>query len=117
MKKIIAIVVFMLGLGFTANAQSTSAEPGTKAAFHEAALKDVKALGKVVKLNEHEVQMFTGLFESKHQELYNINKNGLSEQRKDAVYQWTDAKIRASISQDRMAKVDAEPELLKQLTH
>jgi len=124
MKKIIAILVIMLGFGFTANAQvkkfnvksattntqSVAADP----AVEQAANKDVTDLTKVITtLNAVEKQNFKGLFEYKHREL----KKALTAEQKKTLAATIDAKLRASLTSDQMAKLDSNKKVLTQLTN
>jgi len=118
MKKIVALVVMMLGFGFTAAAQ-TAAKPAKAAvaaqsSFAEPAKKDVAALDKVVGLSAQEKQSFQGLFEYKYRELEQVSK---SEDRKAIISQTIEAKVRATLTPEKMAKLEAKPEVLKQITH
>lgn len=122
MKKIIALFVITLGLSFTASAQQKKAavKPAAQATatatdFKAAAGKDVAALNKVVTLSDTDKQNFQGLFEYKHHELN--QPVALSEERKSILSQSIEAKLRATLSADQMAKLDNNPELLKTLTH
>lgn len=118
MKKIVALFVFMLGFGFTATAQQTAAKPAktvtAQSSFASDAKKDVAALDKVVALSAQQKQSFQGLFEYKHRELAQVAG---SEERKAIVAQTIEAKVRATLTQDQMAKLDAQPEVLKKVTH
>ncbi|KGO85634.1 hypothetical protein Q765_15605 [Flavobacterium rivuli WB 3.3-2 = DSM 21788] len=123
MKKIIAILVVMLGFGFTANAQQKrvsvkSPTTGVQAVakdpvVEQAATKDLTALTKVVTLNDVEKQNFKGLFEYKHREL----KKALTPDQKKVLLNSIDAKLRASLTPDQMAKLDANKKTLTQLTN
>lgn len=125
MKKIIALFVIMLGLSFSASAQQKKAavKPAKQVATSQAgatdlkaaATKDVAALNKVATLNDADKQSLQGLFEYKYGQL---NQGvALSQDRKDIIAQTIEAKLRATLSADQMAKVDNNPTLLKQLTH
>lgn len=124
MKKIIALFVIMVGFSFTANAQQKKAAVKTTAAttanvdakqqkIQADAKADLNALNAVVKLSDADKQSIQGLFEYK----YRLHGEGLSQERKDVLSQTIDAKIRATLSADQVAKLDANPKLLKQLTH
>ncbi|MFP9098800.1 hypothetical protein ACLI09_07090 [Flavobacterium sp. RHBU_24] len=118
MKKIVALVVMMLGFGVTASAQTTArpakAAVATQSSFAESAKKDVAALDKVVALSAQEKQSFQGLFEYKYRELEQVSK---SEDRKAIIAQTIEAKVRATLTPEKMAKLEAKPEVLKQITH
>lgn len=113
----------MVGFGFTANAQQKKAAVKATAAtttnvdakqqkIQADAKADVNALNAAVKLSDADKQSMQGLFEYKYR-----THEGLSQERKDVLSQTIDAKIRATLSADQLAKLDANPKLLKQLTH
>jgi hypothetical protein len=106
MKKIIALLTLFFAFTFNVSAQE-------KANVTELAKNDVVALAKVVKLTQQDETNFMGLFKKKHEVLSQAN---LSEDRRKIVVKSIDAKLRATLTADQMAKVDANPELLKQLT-
>jgi hypothetical protein len=118
MKKIVALVVMMLGFGLTASAQTAvkpaKANTATQTSFAESGKKDVVALDKVVTLTEQQKQSFQGLFEYKYRELALVAD---SAERKAVVSQTIDAKVRATLTPEQMAKLDAKPEVLKKITH
>ena len=122
MKKIIALMVVMLGFGFTATAQqkkivrpsvSTAQEAPKDAAVEQAALKDVAALNKVVTLTDAEKVTYKGLFEHKHRQL----KANLTDDQKTVLFQSIDAKLRAGLNPAQMAKLDSNKKVLATLTH
>lgn len=106
MKKIIALLT--LFFAFTVNVAAQD-----KGNANELAKADVALLGKTVKLTAQDEANFVGLFAKKHEVLSTPN---LSEERRKVVVKSIDAKLRATLSADNMAKVDANPELLKKLT-
>jgi hypothetical protein len=122
MKKIIALMVVMLGFGFTATAQqrkftvkspTTGVQSAADPAVTQAAAKDLTALSKTVTLTDVEKQNFKGLFEYKHREL----KKALTADQKKVLLGSIDAKLRASLTPEQMAKLDANKKLLTQLTN
>ena len=129
MKKIIALsAILTLGLGFTASAQQKKAVkqtvktapatlPVTDAEIKVAADKNVSSLNKVIALTDNEKQMFQGLFETKYRMLEYAAQKGNNEADKETVYKSIEAKLRATLSADKMAKLDAKPAVLKELTH
>lgn len=129
MKKIIALsAILTLGLGFTASAQqkkpakqvvktAQAALPATDAEVKKAAQKNVTTLNGVVTLTDAEKQMFQGLFETKYRNLQSVAKAGNKAADKEGVSQSIEAKLRATLSADKMAKLDAKPAVLKELTH
>lgn len=120
MKKIIALFVIMLGFSFTASAQqkapkkAATATAPAQASVAELAKKDVAALDGVVKLSAQEKQTFQGLFEYKHNQFAQVQG---SADRKAVISETIDAKVRATLSADQMAKLEAKPEVLKAITH
>lgn len=119
MKKIITILVVMLAFGFSANAQKKEAKPATQAVaqqkedIKQLAMKDVEALGKVIKFTGTQKDDFLGLFEYKHREL----ANNLSADRKASLSKVIEAKIKASLSPEELAKLEKNPAVLKKLTN
>ena len=116
MKKIVALVIMMLGFGFTAAAQ-TAAKPAkaavaSQSSFAEAAKKDVVTLDKAVVLSAAQKQSFQGLFEYKFTQFKEVAS---STERKAIISQTIEAKIRATLTPEQMAKLDAKPEVLKQI--
>lgn len=106
MKKIIALLTLFFAFTMNVSAQE-------KANFDQLAKSDVALLAKTVKLTAQDEVSFTGLFKKKHEVLSTPN---LSEERRKIIVKSIDAKLRATLSADNMAKVDANPELLKKLT-
>jgi Mn2+/Fe2+ NRAMP family transporter len=129
MKKIIALSALLtLGIGFTATAQQKKATlttaPAQKAALPanaaeiiKAADKNVATLNSVVTLTAEEKQMFQGLFKTKYKNLNRIAAAGNDAAEKESTYKAIEMKLRATLSPDKMAKLDAKPAILKELTH
>lgn len=124
MKKIIAILVVTLAFGFSANAQQKKAATKPAATktvsaaqatedIKQLALKDVAALGEVVKLSNTQKDDFLGLFEYKHRHY----ADNLSAERRAGVAQTIEAKIKASLSPDDISKLEAKPGLMKKLVN
>jgi len=125
MKKIIALFVFMLAFGLTANAQQKKAATASAAAttvvkadaeaIKKAAVKDVAAMKEVIELNAQDQQSMLGLMEYKHR---NLQENpGFSAERKAALSQTIEAKLRATLNADQMEKLSKMPDLMKRLTN
>lgn len=125
MKKIIALFVFMLAFGLTANAQQKKAATASAAAttvvkadaeaIKKAAVKDVAAMKEVIELNAQDQQSMLGLMEYKHR---NLQENpGFSAERKAALSQTIEAKLRATLNTDQMEKLSKMPDLMKRLTN
>ena len=106
MKKIIALLTLFFTFSMNVAAQE-------KVNLDQLAKNDVTLLGKTVRLTAQDEVTFNGLFKKKYEVLSTPN---LSEERKKIVTKSIDAKLRATLSADNMAKVDANPELLKKLT-
>lgn len=106
MKKIFALLTLFFAFTMNVSAQD-------KGNVNELAKADIALLGKTVKLTAQDQTNLTALFAKKHEVLSTPN---LSEERKKVVIKSIDAKLRATLSAENMAKVDANPELLKQLT-
>jgi len=124
MKKIIALLVVMLGFGFTATAQQKKVVVKSPTAtdvrtitpdpvVEQAAAKDLTALSKTITLTDVEKQNFKGLFEYKHREL----KKTLTADQKKVLLNSIDAKLRASLTPEQMAKLDSNKKVLSQLTN
>lgn len=122
MKKIIALFVLMLAFGLNANAQqkkapqaaaTTTAQNPAEQTIKQAAVKDLTAMMQVVELEATKQQDFLGLFEYKHRLL----QEDLSAERKAILAETIEAKMRAGLNSDQMAKLSQSPALLKKLTH
>lgn len=124
MKKIIALSALLtFGIGFTASAQQKKAAvnapvkqtelPVKNTEVTKAAKKNVATLNSVVALSDTEKQMFQGLFETK----YEMLKKAATPAEKENIYNAIEQKLRATFTADKMAKLDAKPEVLKALTH
>ncbi|AXG72867.1 hypothetical protein DVK85_00920 [Flavobacterium arcticum] len=120
MKKIIALFAMMLAFGYTANAQQRKATAAVQqtsvdeTAIKQAGTKDVKALAEFIELSADEKTAFQGLFEYKHRTLADKN---LSQERKDILAEQIKLKIEATISSDRVEKLNKNPKLMNILTH
>lgn len=125
MKKIIALIALSLGVGFTASAQQKKATaPATvktqtlsDAEIVKAANNDVASLNSVVALTDNEKTMFNELFTTKYRNFREVSVANASPDRKDVISQVIESKLRATLSADKMAKLDANPEVLKKITH
>jgi hypothetical protein len=126
MKKIIALFVIMLACGVSANAQQkknvASATPAVtaqqgndvNASIRSAAIKDVENLSEFVQLTPEQKTGFKGLFEYKQNLL---QKENLSAERKAVLAQAIEAKIKASLTPDQVAKLEDNPKLLQMLVN
>jgi ABC-type transporter MlaC component len=106
MKKIIALLTLFFAFTMNVSAQD-------KGTATELAKKDIESLSKIVKITAQNEQTFVALFENKHRAYATPN---LSEERKKVVAKSVDAKLRATLDADQMAKLDSNPEVLKKLT-
>lgn len=120
MKKIIALFVFMLAFGLTANAQkkqAAQAAPATETAnaaelaIKQASSKDLALLMEVVELDTTNKQNLLGLFEWKHRYL----AQNLSNERKAIIADTVEAKMKATLTPDQNAKLATSPALLEKL--
>ena len=105
MKKIVLILSFLFA--FSMNAQDKKLTPA------DAAKADALELQSLVKLTDTETNNMTNLFVMKYQML---EVEGISSERKSIMKQTLDAKIRASLTPDQMATLEAKPVVLKRLT-
>ncbi|MFP9114009.1 hypothetical protein ACLI1A_08695 [Flavobacterium sp. RHBU_3] len=126
MKKIIALIALSLGVGFTASAQQKKATaPATvktqtqlsDAEIAAAAKNDVASLNSVVTLTDSEKSMFNELFTTKYRNFREVSVPNASPDRKEIISQNIESKLRATLSADKMAKLDANPAVLKKITH
>lgn len=110
MKKFIAALTLILAFSVNANAQDkkelTSAEKGKK---------DAVALAQYLDLNETMTADFERLFEQKYRTLEDKN---LSQERRAEVSRIIELKIRATLTDAQMEKLQANKDLFKSLiTH
>ncbi|MNK01445.1 hypothetical protein D3C87_192450 [compost metagenome] len=121
MKKTIALLVVMLAFGLNANAQQKNTttpvavnkvDPAKNAAFHEAALKDIKTLSEYIKLTPQQEVGLKSLFENKHR-MYAQN---IGDERKAILAKNTGNKLKSSLTPEQYAKIANNTELLKVLT-
>lgn len=117
MKKIIALFVFMLAFGLTANAQQNTAKQGAQTSVQQkikqSAAKDVALLMEVIELDADDKQRFFDLFENKH----SLLQQNLSEDRKTELAKAIKAKMEAILDADQNAKLAQVPSLMEKLTH
>lgn len=121
MKKIIALFVFMLAFGLTANAQqkkatqaaATATETPEQLAIKQAAAKDLALMMESVELTPQVQQDFMGLFEYKHQ----ILRQNISDKRKVTLAETIEAKIKAGLNADQFAKLSQSPAVMQKLTN
>ncbi|WP_306353223.1 hypothetical protein [Flavobacterium sp. '19STA2R22 D10 B1'] len=107
MKKIIAIITLFFAFAINANAQENKA-------VAKAAQENIEQLVKIVPLQDPMKHDIYQLFVYKNSDIINSK---LSKERINELSKVIDAKLRATLSQEQMAKLDAKPEVLKKLTH
>jgi len=107
MKKFIAALTLLLAFSINANAQDkkelTSAEKGKKEAV---------ALAQYLDLNETQTADFQRLFEQKHRTL---EDKTLSQDRRAEVSRIIEMKIRATLTEAQMEKLQVNKDLFKSL--
>lgn len=108
MKKLVAFVTLFFAFAFTANAQEDKKMDAVKAAKADA-VKMTETLG----LTDEQQSAFVNLFVMKHNLM---NDATAPEAKKKEITEVMNAKIRATLSAEQNAKLDANPELLDQLT-
>ena len=124
MKKIIALFVVMLAFGLNANAQkkatTVAAAPAQKsemvakrAAFSEAAIKDVNTLAGYIKLTADQKVNLKSVFENKHSML----SQNLSAERKAVIAQNVEARLKSTLEPEQLSKIEGNAELMKTLTN
>lgn len=124
MKKIIALFVVMLAFGLNANAQKRAAAVtpapaqkselvAKKAAYSEAAIKDVNTLSGYVKLTAEQKVNLKSVFENKHSML----AQNLSAERKAVIAQNVEARLKSTLEPEQLSKIEGNAELMKTLTH
>lgn len=118
MKKLITAVTLMLAFSINANAQdkkTTSKEVKEVTEKFDpavAAKNDAIELTAYLGLKENESMNFQRLFEMKYQTL---QVKDISEERKTEMKRVMEAKIRASLDQKQMDKLEKNPKLFNQL--
>jgi hypothetical protein len=104
MKKIVALLTMLLAFTISANAQDSKTA--------EAAKKDAQSAAEYLGLKSNQQEDFYRLFEQKHEVLQNPN---MSAERKAEMSRIVGLKIKASLSAEQLAKLEANPELMKKL--
>lgn len=107
MKKLIAVITLVFAFSVNANAQDKKIVSGAEKAKKEAA-----ELTQFLNLGETQSNDFFRLFENKYRTL---EQSDLSAERKVELSRVIEAKIRASLDEKQMDKLDKNPELLKKL--
>lgn len=106
MKKLVALLTLLLAFTISANAQES------KDRYAEAAKKDALAVTEYLGLQPSQQEDFTRLFQMKHETLGDPN---LSAERKKEMSRIVGLKIRASLTEAQLAKLDKNPDLIKRL--
>ena len=107
MKKIIAVLTLLLAFTIGANAQDK------KVNVEEAAKQDAFKITEFLGLSGTQQDDFVRLFEMKHQTLSDAS---LSQERKTEMSRIVEMKIRASLTQTQLQKLETNPELMATLT-
>ena len=104
MKKIIALFVMFFAFTVSMNAQTEEAKT--------AAEKDLKQFNEVVTVNKDTQQALYYLFIKKHEAFI---QQDLSDERKTEVSKVIEAKLRATLDSDNIAKLEKNKDLFNQL--
>lgn len=113
MKKLLFIIALFFAFSISASAQSNKvAAVKVQNTPAEAAKKDAQDLKALLSLNDTRTTDFYNLFEQKYQTLAVPD---LSTERKEVLKTVIEAKIRASVDANEMAKIEANPALFKRL--
>ena len=107
MKKLIAVITLLFAFSISANAQDKKIVSGADKAKTEAA-----ELTQFLNLNETQSNDFFRLFENKYR---TIEEYQLTAERKIELSRSIEAKIRATLDEKQMDKLDKNPVLLKKL--
>lgn len=107
MKKIIAVITLLFAFSISVNAQDKKVVSGAEKAKIEAG-----ELTKFLGLNETQSNDFFRLFENKYR---TIEEYQLTAERKTELSKTIEAKIRATLDEKQMDKLDKNPVLLKKL--
>lgn len=109
MKKLLFVLALMFAFTINAQAQDKGAKKPTP---QELAKIESQKLAKLLELDETKTADFYRLFELKHQTLAIEN---LSAERKSEMYRIVDLKIRASLNDEQMKKLESNKELFDDL--
>lgn len=115
MKKIVAIVLFMIAFGFSSNAQSTfsAAKPTSKEVNpKEAAYKDISELSSVIDITPEFKNDLMTLFMMREEAMANCT----TEDDRVATYQKFGEKIMSGLTEEQRKTVAQKPELYARLT-
>lgn len=106
MKKIFFVLTLMFAFSINAAAQEK------KASYQETATKESKELAELIGLNENQTTDMYRLFEMKNQ---TFEIKDLSIERKEAMSNIIDMKIKASITAEQIKKLEANQEFYNRL--
>lgn len=115
MKKIVAIVLFMIAFGFSSNAQSTlsAAKPTSKEVNpKEAAYKDISELSSVIDITPEFKNDLMTLFMMREEAMANCT----TEDERVVTYQRFGEKIMSGLTEEQRKTVAQKPELYARLT-
>jgi hypothetical protein len=109
MKKLIAAFTLMLAFSINANAQ----DKNTPSAF-DLGKKQAANLTEFIGLDKVQEENFARLFEQK---ISVLDNKDLTQERKDEFSRVIEAKIRASLDQNQIEKLEKNKELFEKLIH
>lgn len=109
MKNIIKLIILFFAFSINANAQTEK----KKSTPEDAAKSNVFELSKVIKIDAQMEQAFYSLFLGKHTQLMSDEK--ISEADKKQISNIIDAKIRATLTGEQIAKIELVPGLYRKL--
>lgn len=115
MKKIVAIVLFVIAFGFTSNAQSTlsAAKPTSKEVNpKEAAYKDISELSAVIDITPEYKNDLMTLFMMREEAMAVCT----TEDERVVTYQKFGEKILSGLTEEQRKALSQKPELLARLT-
>ena len=107
MKKLIAVITFMLAFTINANAQDKKVSPS-----YDKAKKQATELTEYLGLDQTQNENFTRLFEQK---IIVLDDKNLTQERKTELSRVIEAKIRATLDQNQMEKLEKNTVLFKKL--
>ena len=116
MKQLMIIFAFFILSNIAVQAQegtpaSTQQTSKVRVDIKKQAKQEATAISNFLELDEVQTQNFYRLFEHKHKNL----ALDLSQERKEALKNIIEAKIRASLSEEKMTKLESNQELFQKL--
>ena len=109
MKNILKLIILFLAFSINAHAQTEK----KKSTPEDAAKLNVFELSKAIKIDAKMEQAFYNLFLGKHNQLMSYEK--ISEADKKQISNIIDAKIRATLTDEQIAKIELVPGLYQKL--